>query len=97
MGAESLAWTLMFLMMPLACVYYPVSTLPQALQVAAWALPPTYVFEGMRILLIDKVMRNDLMAEAFLLNIAYFVVASFVFMRLLAGARRQGSLVQTGE
>ena len=28
MGAESLAWTLMFVIMPLACIYYPVSVLP---------------------------------------------------------------------
>ena len=48
MGAESLAWTLMFVLMPLTCVYYPVSVLPDWLQVIAWMLPPTYVFEGMR-------------------------------------------------
>src|SRR5262249_48021539 len=50
MGAESLAWTLMFVLMPLTCVYYPVSVLPDWLQVFAWMLPPTYVFEGMRAL-----------------------------------------------
>ena len=32
MGAESLAWTLMFVLMPLTCVYYPVSVLPDWLQ-----------------------------------------------------------------
>ena len=48
MGAENLAWSIMFLFMPLTCVYYPVTTLPVWLQPVAWALPPTYVFEGMR-------------------------------------------------
>ncbi len=61
MGAESLAWTLMFILLPLACVYYPVSVLPVWLQWVAWLLPPTYVFEGMRALMIDKVFRSDLM------------------------------------
>src|SRR3972149_1117409 len=28
MGAEGLAWTIMFLFLPLTCVYYPVSVLP---------------------------------------------------------------------
>src|SRR5271170_360093 len=28
LGAENLAWSIMFLFMPLACVYYPVTTLP---------------------------------------------------------------------
>ena len=41
MGAETLAWTVMFLLMPLTCVYYPVSVLPEWLQYVAWALPPT--------------------------------------------------------
>src|SRR5436305_2705597 len=53
MGAESLAWTVMFLLMPLACVYYPVSVLPAWLQWIAWLLPPTYVFEGMRALVMN--------------------------------------------
>src|SRR5689334_10559021 len=47
MGAETLAWTVMFLIMPVICVYYPVSVLPEWLQQIAWLLPPTYVFEGM--------------------------------------------------
>src|SRR5207253_9134040 len=64
LGAESIVWTLMFAVMPLACIYYPVSVLPSWLQYAAWALPPTYVFEGMRALLIDRVFRVDLMLDS---------------------------------
>src|SRR3981189_194773 len=45
LGAESIVLTLMFGVMPLACVYYPVTVLPHWLQYVAWALPPTYVFE----------------------------------------------------
>jgi ABC-2 type transport system permease protein len=44
MGAEGLAWSMLFLLMPFACVYYPVAILPYWLQVFAWMLPPTYVF-----------------------------------------------------
>ena len=69
LGAESIVWTLMFGVMPLACVYYPVSVLPHWLQYVAWALPPTYVFEGMRALLTDHVFRTDLMIEALLINV----------------------------
>ena len=54
----------MFLLLPLACVYYPVAMLPAWLQSVAWALPPTYVFEGMRALLIEHVFRADLMRWA---------------------------------
>jgi len=97
MGAESMAWTIMFLLLPLTCVYYPVSVLPVWLQPVAWALPPTYVFEGMRALLIDHTFRGDLMVWAFGLNAAYFFAAVIAFLALLRSARTVGSLMQTGE
>jgi ABC-2 type transport system permease protein len=97
LGAESIVWTLMFGILPLACVYYPVTVLPQWLQYVAWALPPTYVFEGMRALLIDHVFRSDLMTEALLIN-GVLIIASFaIFLALLRSARRHGSLIQSGE
>ncbi len=97
MGAESMAWTIMFLFLPLTCVYYPVTVLPHFLQYVAWSLPPTYVFEGMRALLIDHVFRADLMLEALAFNIVLFAAASVAFLKLLASARVQGSLLQGGE
>jgi ABC-2 type transport system permease protein len=97
MGAESLAWTLVFILLPLVCVYYPVTVLPHWLQQVAWLLPPTYVFEGMRALMIDKVFRADLMIEALAINAALFVVAILVFVALLNSARSAGKLIQSGE
>jgi ABC-2 type transport system permease protein len=97
LGAESMAWTIMFLFLPLACVYYPVAVLPHWLQYVAWSLPPTYVFEGMRALLIHHVFRADLMLEAFAFNVVLFAAASLAFHRLLQSARRAGTLLQTAE
>ncbi len=97
LGAENMAWTIMFILLPLCCVYYPVGVLPGFLQYVAWALPPTYVFEGMRALLIDHVFRLDLMLEALALNVVLFAAGALAFLALLASARRQGSLLQTGE
>jgi ABC-2 type transport system permease protein len=92
-----MAWTIMFLFLPLTCVYYPVTVLPDWLQYVAWALPPTYVFEGMRALVIDHVFRADLMIEAFAFNVVLFAAASLAFFTLLRSARIHGSLLQTGE
>ena len=97
LGAENMAWTIMFIFLPLTCVYYPVSTLPEWLQGFAWMLPPTYVFEGMRALIIDQVFHANLMIAAFLLNTALFAAATVAFLALLKSARRHGSLLQTGE
>jgi len=97
MGAESMAWTIMFLFLPLTCVYYPVAVLPHWLQYVAWVLPPTYVFEGMRALLIDHIFRADLMAQALAFNVVLLAAASYAFLKLLQSARVQGTLLQTGE
>jgi len=97
MGAENLAWTLMFVLMPLTCIYYPVGVLPEWLQLIAWSLPPTYVFEGMRALLMEHLFRADLMLEAFALNGCYFSLAVIAFLALLESARSAGSLLQSGE
>jgi ABC-2 type transport system permease protein len=97
LGAESFAWTIMFLVMPLACVYYPVAVLPGWLQWVSLALPPTYVFEGMRGLLIEHIFRADLMWRALALNVLWFGAGAFGFMRLLDASRRHGSLLQAGE
>jgi ABC-2 type transport system permease protein len=97
LGAETMAWGIMFLLLPLTCVYYPVAVLPAWLQVFAWMLPPTYVFEGMRALLIDHVFRADLMIEAFAFNAVLFSVAVLAFLWLLKSARREGTLLQGGD
>jgi len=97
LGAENLAWTIMFIFLPLTCVYYPVAVLPGWLQAVAWLLPPTYVFEGMRALMIDHVFRLDLMLESLALNAVLFTAGAAGFLMLLKSARRSGSLMQSGE
>lgn len=97
LGAEGFAWSLMFLILPLCAVFYPVEVLPQALQWVAWALPPTYVFEGFRALLIDHTFRLDLMLWALTLNIVLFGIALISFIKLVDSARDIGSLMAIGE
>jgi ABC-2 type transport system permease protein len=97
LGAESIVWTLMFGIMPLACIYYPVTVLPHWLQYVAWSLPPTYVFEGMRTLLMEHVFRTDLMVEAVAINVVLITISFAVFLMLLRSARQHGSLLQAGE
>jgi len=97
LGAETFAWSIMFLFLPLTCVYYPVTVLPPWLQTFAWVLPPTYVFEGMRALLAEQTFRIDLMIQSRALNLVLFAAATAAFLALLASARRNGSLLQTGE
>lgn len=97
LGAESLAWVAIFAFAPIACVYYPVSTLPESVQWLAWSTPAAYVFEGMRAVLIEGVFRWDLFRGALVLDVVYVAIGAIVFMWSFKVARRDGRLLQVGE
>ena len=103
LGAESLTWVLPFLIAPFSCIYYPLATLPEWMQSVATFIPTSYVFEGMRALLIPEagapegVFRADLLLHAFGLNAIYFIIGVLVFFRSFDAARKHGLLLQSGE
>jgi ABC-2 type transport system permease protein len=97
MGAEALAWTLMFALTPFSCVFYPVSVLPAWLQPVALVLPSAHVFEGMRALINEGVMRWDELGIAFALNVAWMGAAVAVFAWQFRVARVRGALLSIGE
>jgi len=97
LGAESLAWVLVFAVAPLAGIYYPVATLPGWVQPLAWALPPAYVFEGMRGVMFGHGLRLDLLLGAAVLNAVYLALAAAAFLRTFHVARVRGLLLGTGE
>src|SRR5262249_6358964 len=97
MGAEGLAWTVVFTLSPISAVYYPVSTLPAWLQHVAWALPSTYVFEGMRAVLFTDVFRADYLFNALALDAFYVALGATAFLFAFHSARRRGALLQMGE
>jgi ABC-2 type transport system permease protein len=97
LGEENFAWLVAFVLLPLCCVYYPVATLPGWLQPVALALPPTYVFEGLRALVASHTFEAGYMIKALLLNLVYFALGAGAFALFLRQARASGSLVQMGE
>lgn len=97
LGVEGLVWSAMFILLPLCCIYYPVAVLPAWLQPVALSLPPTWVFEGLRALMLDKVFRWDYALVASALNLFWFAAGYITFRVLLQGARRNGTLLQMGE
>ena len=94
MGAESLAWTVMFVLMPLTCVYYPVSVLPAWLQWISWLLPPTYVFEGMRSVVAGQGLPWDRLAIGGALALVYLVLACLFFFSVYRSVIRNGLIAR---
>ena len=97
LGAESLAWAVPFVFLPLCGIYYPVDVLPDAIEAVARALPPTYVFEGMRAILFDRTVDWGSLALATGLNFAYLAAGIGVFLAFLRAARHRGMLLTIGE
>jgi ABC-2 type transport system permease protein len=97
LGAENLAWVAIFAVAPISGIYYPIDTLPPWLQSVAWALPSSYVFEGMRSVLFDGIFRLDLFVKALALNAVHFAVAVAFFLYMFRVARVRGLLLQQGE
>ncbi|HXW54068.1 MAG TPA: ABC transporter permease [Myxococcota bacterium] len=96
-SAEGFSWSVMLMLLPLSCVYYPVSTLPQWSQPFAWMLPTTYVFEGMRELVLYQTFRADLMLWCLLLNAIYLALGVLILQLLIESARKKGSILAMGE
>ena len=97
LGAEAFSWLIVFVLLPVVCVYYPLTTLPAWLQPVALALPPTYVFEGLRALVNEGEFRGRDMLMALALNVVWITLGYLAFRWFLDEARRTGSLVQMGE
>jgi len=93
LGAENLAWSLMFIIQPSAASL-------SCRSFARWLQPSvgstaTYVFEGLRGVLIDHVLRTDLMLTDSR-SIRFFHGSRLRLCVPARSARRAGTLLQTG-
>ena len=94
---ENTAWSSLFLLAPLGCVYYPLSILPEWLQILAKGLPLVYIFEEARSILVNNIVNYKNIATALMLNLFYFVGSIVIFYLAFAGARKKGTLINMGE
>ena len=94
---ENTAWSSLFLLAPLGCVYYPLSILPEWLQVLAKILPLVYIFEEARSILVNNIIDYKNIITALVLNFIYFTSSIIIFYLSFHGARRKGTLVNMGE
>jgi len=94
---ENVAWSSLFLLAPLGCIYYPLSILPDWLQIIAKALPLVYIFEEVRSILVNNVVNYYNIMSALILNFIYFLLSIFVFYSAFDEARKKGTLINVGE
>ena len=94
---ENIAWSSLFLLAPLGCIYYPIEILPELFQDLARALPLVHIFEEARNILVNKIVNYENIVTAFKLNLLYLVAGIFLFYYSFSQARKKGSLINIGE
>ena len=94
---ENIAWSSLFLLAPLGCIYYPIEILPEFFQDIAMLLPLVYIFEEARSILVNQVVNYSNIKDAFILNSIYLFFGILLFYYSFSQARKKGSLINIGE
>ena len=77
---QTLAWTFVWVLGPFSAIYYPVSLLPRWAQYISYALPTSYIFEGLREVIYNGRMDYSKLYISFALNLVY-LLAAFLFLK----------------
>ncbi|MCZ7536773.1 MAG: ABC transporter permease [Acidimicrobiia bacterium] len=93
-GAEALAWGVMFVVMPLSGVFYPIDALPGVLQPVAKVLPTTPAFEALRGLVDGDPLDWGLLAWSAAGAVALVALSAAFLVRMLAVFRRRGYITR---
>ena len=93
-ASEWLLWPLPALLSPFAAVFYPLAVLPHWMQSVAHALPPAYVFEGMRALLAGHAFPAVLLLQGSLVAALELLLAAYFYGRVYRHAVRTGLLAR---
>ena len=89
-AAEWFIWPLPAILSPFASVFYPVSSLPGWMRVIARLLPPSYVFEGMRGIVLRQGAPTAPLLWGSALALLYVGLACLLFVRVHRYAVRTG-------
>jgi ABC-2 type transport system permease protein len=93
-AAEWFVWPIPALLSPFAGVFYPLSTLPEWMQVFSHLLPPSYVFEGMRKIVSGGAISGTLLVWGGSLSFVYILLAFWFFTRVYRHAVRTGLIAR---
>ena len=94
---ENIAWSSLFLLAPLGCIYYPIEILPSFFQIIAKGLPLVYIFDETRNILINDFVNYENLNKAFFLNLFYLIAGIGLFYYSYLRARIKGTLINMGE
>ncbi|MGH6888874.1 MAG: ABC transporter permease [Rhizomicrobium sp.] len=93
-ASEWFVWPFPAFLSPFVGVFYPVSVLPGWMRAISRALPPAYVFEGMRAIVRGTPWHMSDLAISFALSVFYIFAAALLFRQVYRTAVRTGLLAR---
>jgi ABC-2 type transport system permease protein len=93
-AAEWLIWPIPALLSPFVGVLYPLTILPQWMQYIGHALPPSYVFTGIRAIVDNGTLPGIELFWGIALSLVYIVIAYFILLSVYKKAIRSGLIAR---
>lgn len=93
-ASEWLIWPMPALISPLAGVFYPLATLPGWMRFLARLLPPSYVFENMRSIVLKKPGSPYALLWGAGLDLIFLLLACWFFRSIFRHALRTGLIAR---
>jgi ABC-2 type transport system permease protein len=93
-ATEWFIWPIPALLAPFAGVFYPLSTLPRGMRWLSRALPPSYVFEGLRSIVHGGRVSPGALLGGGVLAVAYVAAACWFFTCMYHHAVRTGLIAR---
>lgn len=93
-SSEILAWSIPALLGPISGVFYPISTLPSAVQTIAAFIPISYVFEGMRTIVLTGSFDAGRLFLAGILSLVFFLAAYWFLLHSYRRVLRLGLFIR---
>ncbi len=93
---QVIAWSVIWLLQPFSCVFYPLSALPSWAQPIAKVLPTTYVFENMRLVINGGAVNVSYLLYSFSGAVLILIAGAYFMYLSIKRARETGLLVRGG-
>lgn len=93
-AAEWFIWPIPALISPFAGVFYPLSTLPRWMRFLSHLLPPAYVFENMRAIVLKRPGSPFALLWGGTLDVMFLLLASWFFRTIYHHAVRTGLIAR---
>jgi len=93
-ATEWFIWPIPALVSPFAGVFYPITTLPRWMQVASRLLPPSYIFESLRVIVSGGTASAAALMGAVAFAGVYVLLACQIFARVYRHTVRTGLIAR---